>query len=87
MGWIARYQLAQEKEDAIFAAPIGKPSASLQTSDGYYVFLVRDEQTRKPDGVQLTTLQSDAFTNWYTAQRAKATITPDTTTDTSGATP
>ena len=86
MRWVARNQLAQNLEDAIFAAPIGKPSDVLQTTDGYYLFLVRDEQTRKPDGAQLTTLQSDAFTNWYTTQRAKADISPDTS-GTTGTTP
>ena len=83
MRWVARYQLAQDLEDAIFAAPVGKPSASLQTSDGYYLFLVRAEETRKPDAAQLSTLKTDAFTNWYTVQRAKAVIS----TDAAGTTP
>jgi parvulin-like peptidyl-prolyl isomerase len=77
LGWVARYQLDPEREKAIFAAPVGKVSEPLKTSSGYYLFLVRDEQTRTPDGDQLTTLKGSAFNNWYAAQKAAATITPD----------
>jgi parvulin-like peptidyl-prolyl isomerase len=71
---VAHYQLDEEREKAIFAAPVGKVSDQLQTSGGYYLFLVRSEQTRLPDGDQLATLKSSAFQNWYTAEKAKATI-------------
>jgi parvulin-like peptidyl-prolyl isomerase len=74
LGWVAHYQLDEEREKAIFAAPVGKVSDQLQTSGGYYLFLVRSEQTRLPDGDQLATLKSSAFQNWYTAEKAKATI-------------
>ena len=52
-------------------------SDALKTDAGYYLFLVRSEQTRTPDGSQLDTLKASAFQNWYAAQKAKATITPD----------
>jgi parvulin-like peptidyl-prolyl isomerase len=74
LGWVAKYQLDIEREKAIFAAPPGKVSDPLETSSGYYLFLVRAEQTRTPDGDQLTTLKSAAFNNWYTAEKEKATI-------------
>ena len=74
LGWVARYQLDAEREKAIFAAPIGKVSEPLQTSDGYYLFLIRAEQTRTPDGDQLTTLKSASFDNWYASEKEKATI-------------
>jgi parvulin-like peptidyl-prolyl isomerase len=77
LGWVAHYQLDGERERAIFAAPVGKVSDSLQTSSGYYLFLVRAEQTRLPDGDQLKTLQGSAFQNWYAAEKAKATISTD----------
>ncbi len=48
-----------------------------------YLFLVREEQTRKPDGDQLETLRSGAFQNWYSAERAKADIKRDSGTPTS----
>jgi parvulin-like peptidyl-prolyl isomerase len=77
LGWVARYQLDPEREKAIFAAPVGKASEPLKTDSGYYLFLVRDEQTRTPDGDQLTTLKGSVFQNWYAAQKAAAAITPD----------
>ena len=83
LGWVARNQLDQAREDAIFAATKGKVSDPLQTSAGYYLFLVRDEQTRLPDGDQLDTLKSNAFQNWFAAQKAKAQITPDLTAESS----
>ncbi len=49
----------------------------LETTDGFYLFLVREEQTRKPDGEQLATLESGAFQNWYAAEKAKADIKRD----------
>ncbi len=77
LGWVAHDQLDSQREQAIFAAPIGKVSDALKTDAGYYLFLVRSEQTRTPDGSQLDTLKASAFQNWYAAQKAKATITPD----------
>ena len=77
LGWVAPLQLDQEREAAIFAAPVGKVSDTLTTDGGYYIFLVRDQQTRLPDGDQLDTLKGSAFTNWFAAEKAKADITPD----------
>ena len=80
IGWVAKYQLNQQLEDAIFATPIGKTSDVVEVSGGgFYLFKVWEQQTRKPDATQTTTLQSSAFTNWYAAQKAKATITQDVT--------
>lgn len=77
LGWIARNQIDKTQEDAIFAAPIGKVSDILTTDSGYYIFDVLEEQTRKPEGTQLETLKSNAFTNWYAAQKQAAKITED----------
>lgn len=77
LGWVAQYQLDAEREAAIFGAPVGKVSDVLETTDGFYLFLVREEQTRKPDGEQLATLESGAFQNWYAAEKAKADIKRD----------
>ncbi len=79
-GWVARYQLDPGAARRRSSPPrSARSSATLQTADGYYVFLVRDEQTRKPDGAQLEHAQERRLPNWYTAQRAKAVITPDLT--------
>jgi parvulin-like peptidyl-prolyl isomerase len=80
MGWIAKYQLSADKEKAIFALPVGGTSGVVDiASDGLYIFHVYEEATRKPAGDQLTTLQSSAFQNWYTAQKAAAKIERDST--------
>jgi parvulin-like peptidyl-prolyl isomerase len=77
LGWVARYQLDADREAAIFGAAVGKVSDVLETTDGFYLFLVREEQTRKPDGDQLASLESGAFQNWYSAEKAKADIKRD----------
>jgi parvulin-like peptidyl-prolyl isomerase len=77
LGWIAKNQLDSFQEAAIFAAPVGKPSEVLIADSGLYLYLVREEQSRKPDGAQLDTLKASAFQNWYDAEKLKADITPD----------
>ena len=79
LGWVAKSQLDPAQEAAIFAAPIGKPSDVVTTDNGLYLYLVREEQSRKPDGAQLDTLKANAFQNWYDAEKLKADITPDLT--------
>jgi parvulin-like peptidyl-prolyl isomerase len=83
LGWVASSQLDSAREAAIFAAPIGKPSDVVKGADGLYLYLVREEQSRKPDGAQLETLKANAFQNWYDAEKLKADITPDLTAPTS----
>jgi parvulin-like peptidyl-prolyl isomerase len=83
LGWIARNQLDAAQETAIFAAPIGKPSDVVTTDNGLYIYLVREEQSRKPDATQLEALKANAFQNWYDAEKLKADITPDLTAPTS----
>jgi parvulin-like peptidyl-prolyl isomerase len=82
LGWVARYQLDAAREKAIFDAPVGKASPVLATDGGFDIFLVSEEATRLPDGAQLETLKSSVFQNWYDAEKAKATITPDLSTST-----
>ncbi len=80
LGWIARNQLDAATEKAIFAAPVGSVSQVVSLSDGLYIFKVNQEQTRLPDAAQIVTLKGTAFTNWYNAKKAAATITgPDVT--------
>ncbi len=75
LGWVAKYQLATDLENPIFLTPVGQVSSVVQTSDGYYIFKVNQEQTRLPDATQITSIQQNAFTNWYAAQKANAKIT------------
>ena len=75
MGWIAKGQVEQALEEAIFAAPIGSVSEILETSSGWTIFLVAEEATRKPEGDQIATLRANAYRNWYDDQKAGAEIT------------
>ena len=80
IGWVGKGQLSEEKEQAIFAAPIGKVSDPLVVpDDGTYLFLVSDEVTREPDAEQKAALESSAFSIWYSKQKADFDITRDPT--------
>jgi parvulin-like peptidyl-prolyl isomerase len=70
LGWIARYQLDKALEDAVFATPVGKVSEPLVVDgDGIYLLKVLQESTRKPDADQKSTLEQQAFPNWYAAKK------------------
>ena len=90
IGWIAKGQLDKALTDAIFAAPVGSTSAVVTldsgdtTTDGVYLFKVRAEETRTPEGQQLAQIKSTAFSDWYTAKKAAAKIVRDETISTGG---
>jgi len=65
LGWIARYQLAKEQEDTLFALQAGQTSEVIEESDGSHVYKVTAVESRKPDETQAETLRADAFDNWY----------------------
>jgi parvulin-like peptidyl-prolyl isomerase len=70
VGWIARYQLDKKLQDAVFATPVGKVSAPITIDgDGIYILKVLEEATRTPDGEQKTTIEEQAFSNWYQAKK------------------
>ena len=78
IGWVAKGQLQQQLEDAIFAAPIGKVSDPLVIpGDGLYLFYVSDEQTREPDAEQKAALENSAFSIWYSKQKGDFEVTRD----------
>lgn len=72
LGWVARRQLEQVNEDAIFAAKVGSVTDPLVVKDvGIYLYKVLEEQVRAPDAAQIATIKSSAFNNWY-ADKKKA---------------
>lgn len=78
IGWIGKGQVVEQKEQAIFAAPVGKVSDPLVIPDeGTYLFLVSKEETREPDAEQKAVLESSAFPIWYSKQKAGFDITRD----------
>jgi parvulin-like peptidyl-prolyl isomerase len=75
LGWIARTQLDQQLEDAIFATPVGSTSDVIEVAgDGFYLFKVWEEAMRTPDGDQADQLRRTAFSNWYQEEKSTATI-------------
>lgn len=64
LGWVARYQLEKEPEDAIFATQLNGVSKAV-TGTGLLFYIVTEIATRAPDPEQATTLRDSAFVNWY----------------------
>jgi parvulin-like peptidyl-prolyl isomerase len=80
IGWIGKGQLQQELEDAIFATKVGGISDPVQIpGDGTYLFKVNKEETRAPDAEQKQSLETSAFSMWYSKQKAEFDITRDPT--------
>jgi hypothetical protein len=64
LGWIARYQLDAEREEAIFATQAKGVSQGIEAG-GLRFFWVAEIATRSPDAEQAQQLRSTAFDNWY----------------------
>ncbi len=78
LGWVARGQLTEEQEQAVFAAPIGTVSDPLVIEgEGLYLYLVAKEETREPDAEQREVLESTAFPIWYSRQKELFDISRD----------
>lgn len=74
-GWVARGQVEDDLEIAIFGAEVGKLSDPVEIQpDGVYLLLVHEQATRAPEGDQLEQLKSTAFSDWYAAKKAGFTI-------------
>jgi len=78
LGWIARSQLDERLSEAIFGTTVGQTSAIVTLpGDGQYLFLVRAEAERTPDGRQEDQIRSRAFADWYDPKKAAAVIERD----------
>jgi parvulin-like peptidyl-prolyl isomerase len=76
LGWVAKYQLNQQLNDAIFAAAVGKVTDPVVVAnDGIHLYKILEEATRTPTGEQKQTLENEAFSNWYDAKKLGFTIT------------
>jgi len=64
IGWVARYQLGKDPEDAIFATQANGVSAAV-SGTGLAFYVVTEIATRLPDPEQVKTLRDNAFVNWY----------------------
>ena len=81
LGWVAKGQLsrAADRRDLRDAGRQDLARSSTVAGDGSYLFKVLAEETRTPEGRQLEQLTATAFSNWYDAKKAAATITRDPT--------
>ena len=86
MGWIAPYQLAPAVQDVLFGLKVGQASQPIARPDGSYLYMVSERARRPVDATQQAALEASAFTSWYQAQRAKASIwrSPDVPAVTTG---
>jgi parvulin-like peptidyl-prolyl isomerase len=75
LGWVARYQLDQQSNDAIFAAAVGKVTDPVVVAqDGVHIYKILEEATRTPTGEQKSTLEQQAFANWYEGKKSAFTV-------------
>lgn len=78
IGWVARGQFDRTLEDAIFGVEVGKVSEIVPIEgDGWYLYKVVEEATRKADGDQKQALEQSAFENWYSEKKAAADVWRD----------
>ena len=78
VGWVRLGTLDDRLTSVILATPKGSFTTVIDAKDdGLYLFKVLDERSQDPDEDQAETIESDAFTNWYTGKKAAATITRD----------
>jgi parvulin-like peptidyl-prolyl isomerase len=64
LGWVTRYQLSKDLEDAIFATQANGVSAPISDS-GITFYRVSEIATRTPDAAAAQQLRDNAFANWY----------------------
>ena len=78
LGWIARGQLDERLIAGIFEAEVPGLSDILTVAeDGQYLYQVRAEEERTPEGRQLDEITARAFSDWYALKKASIEITRD----------
>jgi parvulin-like peptidyl-prolyl isomerase len=75
IGWIAKGQLGDARETAIFAANVGSTTTVVDIpNDGDYLFKVIAEATQPATPAQIAAFQATGFTNWYAQKKAAVKI-------------
>ena len=75
IGWIAKGQLTDQLDAAIFSATVGAMSAVVTVSgDGDHLYWILEEETREPTEDQRKIFEDTGFQYWYTAQKEAADI-------------
>ncbi|MEW5992179.1 MAG: peptidylprolyl isomerase [Chloroflexota bacterium] len=72
IGWIARGELDEELETAIFDTTVGGLSAVIELiGDGVYLFKVVAEEERSPTDEQIAIFEASGFSKWYAREKAE----------------
>ena len=76
LGWVSRYMLAKDEENAVFTTPIGSVS-QMVSDNGYTIYKVIEEQTRLPDAATAARLKNIVFQRWLTDLEANTNVWTD----------
>ena len=75
IGWIAKSQLADKLDKAVFSFGLGSMSDVTEVAkDGTYLFWILAEEQRSPTTEQLKIFKDSGFSTWYTKQKEAAKI-------------
>ncbi|MGZ6274467.1 MAG: peptidylprolyl isomerase, partial [Candidatus Limnocylindrales bacterium] len=77
LGWVSRYQLGKDQENAIFSTPIGGVSQVVSDTNGYTIYKVIEEQTRLPDATTAARLRTVVYQRWLSDLQANANVWTD----------
>jgi parvulin-like peptidyl-prolyl isomerase len=81
-GWVAQGLMDSRLLRAIFAAPVGGLSESVDIKNGgVFLYKVLEERTQKPDAAQADTIKARAFQNWYGEKKDAVEVTRPLLTD------
>ncbi len=79
MGWVSRYMLPPDQENAIFSAPLGGVSRMVSDGSSYSMFKVVEEQTRLPDAATAAKLRKVVFKRWLNELQTNTLLWTDQT--------
>jgi parvulin-like peptidyl-prolyl isomerase len=75
IGWIAKAQLGDDLDKAVFATPVGSVSEVINIDgEAKYLLMILAEETREPTEEQLEIIESSGFSLWYSRLKDEATI-------------
>jgi parvulin-like peptidyl-prolyl isomerase len=85
IGWIAKGQLAEQLDAAVFSTGVGAMSNVVTVpNDGDHLLWILAEETRQPTEDQLAIFEDTGFQYWYTAQKEAADIQRNVGSQTAG---
>jgi hypothetical protein len=78
LGWVYKWQLQPDLEDAIVQAPVGGLSRVVEVSDGWHLYKVLAEETRTPSASEQLTLKATVWNGWLAALNKQSNVWTDT---------